>query len=89
MHPGDMPKGTLNDMPKKAGPSSKHKRGIHRVAPQDIGSVPKMILFDTNVVIDLTRGSELGRRFLKNLGDTQLRIPSVVAMEFLIGSRNR
>ena len=46
-----------------------------------------MILFDTDVVIDLTHGGGPAFAFLASLGASSLPISSAVAMDFLVDSR--
>jgi len=48
-----------------------------------------MILFDTDAAIELTAGGTKAGEFLKSLDSPTLPIPGVVAMELLIGSRDR
>jgi predicted nucleic acid-binding protein len=47
------------------------------------------MLLDTDVLIEISRGRPEAIPFLEKLESPVLRIPGVVAMEFLIGSRNK
>lgn len=56
---------------------------------RDFGSVHLMMLLDTDVLIELRRGGAQAERFLNELRDPVLTVPGIVAMEFVIGSRNQ
>lgn len=47
-----------------------------------------MILVDTDVLVDCLRGTDAARQWLESSGET-LGIPGVVAMELVVGCRNR
>lgn len=59
------------------------------MAAKDVGAVAGLMLFDTDVLIDVTRGGVPAYAFLKSLGPVRLMVPGAVAMEFLIGSRDK
>ncbi len=48
-----------------------------------------MFLVDTDVLIDCLRGTAAARRWLEATPDQEFGVPGVVAMELLIGCRNR
>lgn len=48
-----------------------------------------MLLLDTDVMIDVLRGSPQAVNWLQSLGTTPLGLPGLVAMELLQGCRNR
>ncbi len=59
------------------------------MAPKAPGSLQSMVLIDTDVLIEISRARVEAGLFLRNLGSASVLISSVVAMEFLIGSRDR
>lgn len=48
-----------------------------------------MLLLDTDVMIEILRGSPEAVSWLQNLGSTPIGLPGLVAMELLQGCRNR
>ena len=48
-----------------------------------------MVLVDTDVVVDCLRGTAPSREWLQRTSTEALGLPGVVAMELLIGCRNR
>ncbi|HLG57927.1 MAG TPA: type II toxin-antitoxin system VapC family toxin [Vicinamibacterales bacterium] len=48
-----------------------------------------MILVDTDVLVDCLRGTEAARQWFERSSKELLGIPGVVAMELVIGCRNR
>jgi predicted nucleic acid-binding protein len=48
-----------------------------------------MILVDTDVLVDCLRGTAPAKRWLEHASSEALGVPGVVAMELLIGCRNR
>src|SRR5688572_6830627 len=48
-----------------------------------------MILVDTDVLIDCLRGTEPAEKWLEQSAVEALGIPGIVAMELLVGCRNR
>jgi predicted nucleic acid-binding protein len=48
-----------------------------------------MVLVDTDVLVDCLRGTEAARQWLERTSRELLGIPGVVAMELVIGCRNR
>jgi predicted nucleic acid-binding protein len=48
-----------------------------------------MILVDTDVLVDCLRGATPAREWLERMATEVLGIPGIVAMELLIGCRNR
>jgi predicted nucleic acid-binding protein len=48
-----------------------------------------MVLVDTDVVVDCLRGTAPSREWLQRTSTEPLGLPGVVAMELLIGCRNR
>ena len=48
-----------------------------------------MVLIDTDVVVDCLRGTAPSREWLQRASTEVLGLPGVVAMELLIGCRNR
>jgi predicted nucleic acid-binding protein len=48
-----------------------------------------MVLVDTDVLVDCLRGTEPARQWLERTSRESLGVPGVVAMELVIGCRNR
>ncbi|RYG46794.1 type II toxin-antitoxin system VapC family toxin [bacterium] len=48
-----------------------------------------MVLTDTDVLIEVRKGSESAGHWLASLGQEPLVVPGIVAMEFINGSRNK
>ncbi len=59
------------------------------MAQKDIRASTRMILLDTDVLIQYFRGDVATRTWIRSLGDVALPIPGAVAMELIAGSRNK
>lgn len=48
-----------------------------------------MVIFDTNILIELYRGDEKTREVVLNLEETTFYISAITVAEFLVGARNK
>lgn len=48
-----------------------------------------MVIFDTNILIELYRGNEKTREIVLALDDTTFYISAITVAEFLVGARNK
>ena len=54
-----------------------------------MATFPPLALVDTDVLIDVLRGVQSARIWLQQMHDMPFGVPSIVAMELIMGCRNR